>query len=73
MLSSHIRLGPDGDAGPVADTAAALGDEKAWIWRSSFSRHRTTPPCWPRSPGPSPSSADAACRPEATKSAQGHP
>jgi len=26
-LSSHIRLGPGGDAGPVADTAAALGDE----------------------------------------------
>jgi len=25
MLSSHIRLGADGDAGPVADTAAALG------------------------------------------------
>ena len=26
MLSSHIRLGADGDAGPVADTAAALGE-----------------------------------------------
>jgi len=27
MLSSHIRLGPDGDPGPVADTVAALGDQ----------------------------------------------
>ena len=27
MLSSHVRLGPDGDAGPVVDTAAALGDQ----------------------------------------------
>jgi alkanesulfonate monooxygenase SsuD/methylene tetrahydromethanopterin reductase-like flavin-dependent oxidoreductase (luciferase family) len=27
MLSSHIRLGADGDAGPVADTAAALGEQ----------------------------------------------
>jgi hypothetical protein len=26
MLSSHIRLGADGDAGPVTDTAAALGE-----------------------------------------------
>jgi hypothetical protein len=26
MLSSHIRLGADGDAGPVVDTAAALGE-----------------------------------------------
>jgi hypothetical protein len=26
MLSSHIRLGADGGAGPVADTAAALGE-----------------------------------------------
>ena len=26
-LSSHVRLGPDGDPGPVADTAAALGDQ----------------------------------------------
>jgi len=26
MLSSHVRLGPDGDPGPVADAAAALGD-----------------------------------------------
>src|SRR5215468_7018858 len=26
MLSSHVRLGPDGDPGPVADTVAALGD-----------------------------------------------
>jgi F420-dependent oxidoreductase-like protein len=25
MLSSHVRLGPDGDPGPVAGTAAALG------------------------------------------------
>jgi hypothetical protein len=33
---------------------------RAWIWRSSFSRHRTTPLCWPRSPRLSPSSADAA-------------
>jgi len=27
MLSSHVRLGPDGDPGPVADAAAALGDQ----------------------------------------------
>ena len=27
MLSSHVRLGPGGDAGPVADTVAALGDQ----------------------------------------------
>jgi len=27
MLSSHVRLGADGDAGPVVDTAAALGDQ----------------------------------------------
>jgi len=27
MLSSHIRLGPGGDAGPVAETVAALGDQ----------------------------------------------
>jgi alkanesulfonate monooxygenase SsuD/methylene tetrahydromethanopterin reductase-like flavin-dependent oxidoreductase (luciferase family) len=26
MLSSHIRLGADGDAGPAVDTAAALGE-----------------------------------------------
>jgi alkanesulfonate monooxygenase SsuD/methylene tetrahydromethanopterin reductase-like flavin-dependent oxidoreductase (luciferase family) len=26
MLSSHVRLGPDGDPGPVADAVAALGD-----------------------------------------------
>jgi F420-dependent oxidoreductase-like protein len=26
MLSSHIRLGPGGDTGPVVDTAAALGE-----------------------------------------------
>jgi hypothetical protein len=26
MLSSHIRLGADGDAGPVVDTGAALGE-----------------------------------------------
>ena len=25
-LSSHVRLGPDGDPGPVADAVAALGD-----------------------------------------------
>ena len=31
---------------------------RAWTWRSSFSRRRTTPPCWPRSPRRSPSSAD---------------
>ena len=27
MLSSHVRLGPDGDPGPVADAVAALGDQ----------------------------------------------
>ena len=27
MLSSHVRLGPGGDPGPVADTVAALGDQ----------------------------------------------
>ena len=26
VLSSHVRLGPDGEIGPAADTAAALGD-----------------------------------------------
>src|ERR1019366_6048109 len=26
-LSSHIRLGADGDAGPAVDTAAALGEQ----------------------------------------------
>ena len=26
-LSSHVRLGPGGDPGPVADTVAALGDQ----------------------------------------------
>ena len=26
MLSSHVRLGPDGDPGPVVDAVAALGD-----------------------------------------------
>ena len=26
MLSSHVRLGPGGDPGPAADTAAALGE-----------------------------------------------
>ena len=25
-LSSHVRLGPDGEPGPVAETAAALGE-----------------------------------------------
>ena len=27
MLSSHVRLGPGGDPGPVADAVAALGDQ----------------------------------------------
>jgi hypothetical protein len=26
VLSSHVRLGPDGEIGPAVDTAAALGD-----------------------------------------------
>jgi hypothetical protein len=27
MLSGHVRLGPDGDPGPAADAAGALGDQ----------------------------------------------
>ena len=27
MLSSHVRLNPDGDLGPVVETAAALGEQ----------------------------------------------